>query len=69
MTSQPDPVETEAPARTSWRATTLGPFQHRIFLAIWVASLASNFGTMVQAVGASWLMTSLAPSPDMVSLV
>jgi len=53
----------------SWRAATLGPFRHRIFFAIWIASLASNFGTMVQAVGASWLMTSLAPSPDMVALV
>jgi len=54
---------------TSWRATTLAPFQNRIFLAIWTASLLSNFGGLIQAVGASWLMTSLAPSPDMVALV
>jgi MFS family permease len=66
---QPPTPQAPATARRSWRATTLGPFKHRIFLAIWLASLASNFGTMVQAVGASWLMTSLAPSPDMVALV
>jgi MFS family permease len=63
------PAERIRHAARSWRASTLGPFEHRIFLAIWLASLASNFGTMIQAVGASWMMTSLAPSPDMVALV
>ena len=53
----------------SWRKATLGPFRYRIFLAIWTASLISNFGSLIQVVGASWLMTSLAPSPDMVALV
>jgi len=52
-----------------WRATALAPFKSRIFLAIWTASLVSNFGSLIQAVGASWLMTSIAPSPDMVALV
>jgi MFS family permease len=47
----------------------LAPFRHRIFLAIWIASLVSNFGSLIQSVGASWLMTSLAPTPDMVALV
>jgi MFS family permease len=36
---------------------------------IWSASLISNFGTLIQAVGASWMMTSIAPSADMVALV
>jgi MFS family permease len=53
----------------AWRKATLGPFRHRTFLAIWTASLVSNFGSLIQAVGAAWLMTSLAPSPDMVALV
>src|SRR5262245_12854554 len=53
----------------SWRAATLAPFKSRIFLAIWTASLISNLGSLIQAVGASWLMTSIAPSPDMVALV
>ena len=46
-----------------------GPVQHRIFFAIWTASLVSNFGSLIQGVGASWLMTSIAPSADMVALV
>ena len=53
----------------SRRSSTLGPFRHRIFLAIWTASLVSNFGSLIQGVGASWLMTSIAPSADMVALV
>ena len=53
----------------SWRATTLAPFRSRTFLKIWSASLVSNFGSLIQAVGASWLMTSLAPSADYVALV
>ena len=53
----------------SWQATTFAPFKSRIFLAIWIASLVSNFGSLIQAVGASWLMTSIAPSPDTVALV
>jgi MFS family permease len=64
-----EPPTGPAPAAPSWRDSTLGPFSHRIFFAVWIASLASNFGTMVQTVGASWLMTSLAPTPDMVALV
>jgi MFS family permease len=50
-------------------ARTLAPFRHRIFLAIWIASLISNFGSLIQSVGASWLMTIIAPRPDMVALV
>ncbi len=54
---------------TSWRAATLSPFRYRIFLLIWIASLVSNFGAVIQGVGASWLMTTLAPSPHIVALV
>src|SRR5262249_55669389 len=43
--------------------------QHELFRVLWIASVASNIGTMMQEVGASWLMTQLAPSPLMVSLV
>ncbi|MBV9724985.1 MAG: MFS transporter, partial [Gammaproteobacteria bacterium] len=54
----------------SWRdSATLAPFHSRIFAAIWTASLVSNFGSLIQTVGASWLMTSIAPSADMVALV
>ncbi len=47
----------------------LAPFQRRIFRHVWIASLASNLGGLIQTVGASWLMTSLDPSAGMVSLV
>ncbi|HVO46373.1 MAG TPA: MFS transporter [Steroidobacteraceae bacterium] len=54
----------------SWRtSSTLAPFKSRIFASIWSASLISNFGSLIQAVGASWLMTSIAPTADMVALV
>jgi MFS family permease len=54
----------------SWRdSPTLAPFHSRIFAMIWAASLVSSFGSLIQAVGASWLMTSIAPSADMVALV
>ena len=48
---------------------TLAPWRHRIFLTIWIATLVSNFGSLIQMVGASWLMTSLSNSADMVALV
>ena len=52
-----------------WRRTTLAPFEHRVFALFWWASLVSSFGSMIQTVGASWLMTTIAPSPDQVALV
>src|ERR687884_573965 len=45
------------------------PLRHPVFCALWVANLASNTGLWIQNAGAGWLMTSLAPSPVMVSLV
>ena len=43
----------------TWQSETLAPFRSRIFFAIWTASLASYFGTLIQLVGASWLMKGL----------
>lgn len=34
-----------------------------------MATLASNLGGLIQAVGAGWMMTSISPSPGMVALV
>jgi len=45
------------------------PLRHGIFRAVWLATLVSNFGSLIQSVGASWLMTSLAGSADLVALV
>jgi MFS family permease len=60
---------TVRPEQRSWFATLRGPFAYRVFAAIWVASLIGNIGGSVQTVAAAWLMTSMAPSPTMVSLV
>jgi MFS family permease len=51
------------------RSSPFVPLQQPIFRAVWLASLASNFGGLIQMVGASWMMTSIAASPDMVALV
>lgn len=44
-------------------------FSNQTFRSLWIAALASNFGGLVQAVGAAWLMTSLSDSQNMVALV
>ncbi len=51
------------------QASPLSPFRFPVFRTIWIASLASNLGGLIQSVGAAWLMTSIAPSADMVALV
>jgi MFS family permease len=45
------------------------PFGIPIFRDMWVASLVSNFGGLIQSVGAAWLMASIAASPEPVALV
>jgi MFS family permease len=52
-----------------WRSATLAPFEHRAFALFWWAALVSSFGGMIQTVGASWLMATIAPSADQVALV
>src|SRR5512137_2774338 len=52
-----------------WRRATLAPFEHRTFTLFWCAWLVSSFGGMIQTVGASWLMLTIAPSADQVALV
>ncbi|WP_313197489.1 MFS transporter [Rhizobium sp.] len=51
------------------RIATLAPFKNQTFRTIWIASLASNFGGLIQTVGAAWMMTSISNSQDMVALV
>ena len=45
------------------------PFSVPVFREIWFASLASNFGGLIQSVGAAWMMTSLSASPLLIALV
>ncbi|MGG5809257.1 MFS transporter [Falsiroseomonas sp. CW058] len=49
--------------------TALTPLRHPAFRLLWLANLCSNTGMWMQNTGAGWLMTELAPSPLMVSLV
>lgn len=45
------------------------PFAHTAFALLWTATLISNVGTWMHDVGAGWLMTTLDPSPSVVTLV
>jgi MFS family permease len=49
--------------------STLGPFRFQAFRAIWIANLFSNIGSMIQSVGAAWLMTELTTSHRLIALV
>ena len=57
-------AEASVPARSTW-----SPLRHTVFRWLWIASVASNIGTWFQNVGASWMMTTLTPSPALVALV
>lgn len=59
----------EQPALTAPSPADASPLGVPIFRAVWFASMASNFGGLIQSVGASWMMTSLTNSPTMVALV
>ncbi len=50
-------------------STPLAPFGNPVFRSLWVATLISNLGGLVQAVAAGWTMTTLTDSPSMVALV
>jgi MFS family permease len=62
-------LKTESPAPLRLTRSILAPLTYPVFGALFAVNFASNIGTWVQYVGSSWLMTSLAPSPLMVSLI
>ncbi|HUH76212.1 MAG TPA: MFS transporter, partial [Devosia sp.] len=53
----------------SERGSMLAPFKHNTFKLLWMATLVSNLGGLVQSVGAGWMMTTLTDSHNMVALV
>jgi MFS family permease len=59
-TLDPDPGTT----RSVW-----APFASRAFVWLWLANTVSALGTWIQNAASAWIMTDLAPSPIMVSLV
>ncbi|MEM1268127.1 MAG: MFS transporter [Pseudomonadota bacterium] len=50
-------------------AGAFAPFAYPAFALLWIATLVSNTGTWMHEVGAGWLMTTLNPSPAVVTLV
>ncbi|MBR0796637.1 MFS transporter [Bradyrhizobium jicamae] len=57
---------TAPPVRTD---SITAPLRHGIFRRIWLASLLSNLGILIQGVGAAWAMTQMTSEADKVALV
>lgn len=60
---------TATTANQAEQVSPWAPFTHSAFTLLWTAALVSNTGTWMNDVGAGWLMTTLNPSPAVVSLV
>ena len=51
------------------RSSSESPLKDTLYRFLWVTMFASEIGAYMQTVGASWLITSLAPSPFVVALL
>jgi MFS family permease len=61
---------TELPKRQTLNTDGIAaPLRHSVFRRIWLASLLSNLGILIQGVGAAWAMTQMTASADKVALV
>ncbi|MBR1223443.1 MULTISPECIES: MFS transporter [unclassified Bradyrhizobium] len=61
---------TDQPKRSRFAADSIAaPLRHAVFRRIWLASLVSNLGLLIQGVGAAWAMTQMTSSADKVALV
>jgi MFS family permease len=61
---------TDQPRRPIFAAHGVAaPLRHIVFRRIWLASLLSNLGLLIQAVGAAWAMTQMTSDADKVALV
>src|SRR6201993_4059773 len=61
---------TEKPKRSFFAGDGVAaPLRHATFRRIRLASLLSNLGLLIQAVGAAWAMTQMTSSADKVALV
>ncbi|MEO8319534.1 MAG: MFS transporter, partial [Bradyrhizobium sp.] len=60
---------TEPPKRARSADSITAPLRHSVFRRIWLASLVSNLGILIQGVGAAWAMTQMTSSADKVALV
>jgi MFS family permease len=50
-------------------STAWAPFASSAFFWLWLANIVNSLGTWIQNTASGWIMTDLAPSPIMVSLV
>lgn len=50
-------------------ASILMPLRETVFRRVWSASLLSNFGALIQSVGAAWAMTQMTSNAKVVALV
>lgn len=64
----PDVVDPAKPQAFSGDGIT-APLRHAIFRRIWLASLMSNLGILIQGVGVAWAMAQMTSSADKVALV
>jgi len=55
--------------RAGYFSALVEPLRIPVFRALWLATIASNIGTLMHGVGAAWLMTSMTNSPLLVGLV
>ncbi len=61
---------TESPKRPILSSDGVAaPLRYPTFRRIWLASLLSNLGLMIQGVGAAWAMTQMTAAADKVALV
>jgi len=61
---------TDQPKRSRFATDSIAaPLRHSVFRRIWLASLVSNLGILIQGVGAAWAMTQMTSSADKVALV
>ncbi|WP_407177827.1 MFS transporter [Bradyrhizobium sp. STM 3562] len=61
-------TETPKPQMLSGDGIT-APLRYATFRRIWLASLLSNLGILIQGVGAAWAMTQMTASADKIALV
>jgi MFS family permease len=62
----PEPAKA---AEVAPRTSPWSPLRNRFYRSLWIAAVASNIGTWMHEVGASWLMTSLTSAPAWVAAV
>jgi MFS family permease len=63
-TAEHKTANNSSPVASPWQ-----PLSRPLFRSLWIAAIVSNMATWMHDVGAAWLMTTLAPSPLMVSMV